>query len=204
MKVVFNFAPPRGAVRRAAVVAALLVGLLLPGAARAQAVYWTTRDVLADFFHSSDKVTFRKFDLDAGQRARLEARLGYPLPKGSYTVFVASTHDRVDGYAVIDEELGQHLPITFAVKVSPAGAVERQEIVAYREARGDEVRDGRFRAQFVGKTARDALRPGDDVVVISGATISSRAMATGVRRALLLVDELVLRPQQVATARASR
>ena len=103
----------------------------------------------------------------------------------------------------IDEENGQHLPITFAVKLSPDGVVQRQEIVAYREARGDEVRDARFRNQFVGKSARDPLLPGDDIVAVSGATISSRAMAVGVKRALVLFEEL-LRPTQAAGAHRRR
>ena len=181
--------------------------LLLPAApARAQSVYWTTRDLLGDFFKTSEKVGFRKFDLSPAERQRIEQRLGYRLPenKTSYTFFIAETAGHIDGYAFFDEELGQHLPITYAVKVSPAGTALRQEIVAYREARGDEVRDARFRAQFVGKTARDALRPGDDVVAVSGATISSRAMATGVKRALVLVDELLVKPQQAASATARR
>jgi len=178
----------------------------VPAPARAQAVYFTPRELLADFFPQSAKVGYRQFDLPEGcsTRQAIEQRLGYRLPRERYTVYVATTAGHIDGYAFFDDEAGQHLPITFAVKVSPAGAVERQEVVAYREARGDEVREARFRAQFVGKTVADRLRAGDDVVAVSGATISSRAMATGVKRALVLVDELVLRPERAATATARR
>ena len=66
------------------------------------------------------------------------------------------------------------------------------------------MRDARFRAQFVGKTARDPLRTGDDVVAVSGATISSRAMSLGVKRALVIMEELVLRPQRASAATAAR
>jgi hypothetical protein len=119
MKTVFNFMRP---------LSLLLLGAALLGAgpARAQTTYWTTRDLLADFFKTSQRVTFRKFDLDAVERHRVEHRLGYRLPDGkSYNVFIAETAGRVDGYAFIDEEPGQHLPITFAVKMSPSGTVER-------------------------------------------------------------------------------
>lgn len=188
------------------VMAGVVGGLLVPRTAAAQATYWSTRDLLADFFKTSERVSFRQFDLDAATRQRLEKRLGYALPpaKSGYTIFVAATAGHVDGYALFDDELGQHLPISYAVKLSPAGSVERQEIVSYREARGDEVRDARFRAQFVGKTSHDPLRPGDDVVAISGATISSRAMAIGVRRALVVLDELLLRPERAASATARK
>ena len=154
------------------------------------AVYYSTRDLLADFFRASEHVTYKKVAIDPAARARLAARLGYTPARDSYTFFVATTGDRVDGYAILDEEKGEHLPITFAVKLTPTGTVERQEIVAYREPRGDEVRDARFRKQFVGKSARDPICTDLDIVAVSGATISSRAMAVGVRRVVVLFDEL--------------
>jgi H+/Na+-translocating ferredoxin:NAD+ oxidoreductase subunit G len=185
MKIVFNF--------KIAVAAATLAFALVAGAAPARAdgaVYFSTRDLLADFFRASEHVTYKKVTIDPAARARLIARLGYAPARDTYTFFVATTGDRVDGYALVDDEKGEHLPITFAVKLSAAGVVERQEIVAYREPRGDEVRDPRFRKQFVGKGARDPICTEQDIVAVSGATISSRAMAVGVRRVVVLFDEL--------------
>ena len=168
--------------------------------ARADQVYFTARDLLADFFKSSQNVTYKKVQLDGSEMQRLQHRLGYTPSKASYTFYVATSGGRIDGYAFIDEEKGEHLPITFAVKLSPQGKVLRQEIVIYREARGDEVRDERFRAQFVGKSAADAIDTDSDIQAVSGATISSRAMAVGVKRACVLFDELV-KPTNVASAR---
>jgi electron transport complex protein RnfG len=167
--------------------------------AQADQVYFTSRDLLSDFFRTSQNVTYKKVQLDDAERARLQHRLGYAPSKASYTFYVATSGGHVDGYAFIDEEKGEHLPITFAVKLSPDGKVLRQEIVVYREARGDEVRDDHFRAQFIGKSARDAIDTDQDIVVVSGATISSRAMAIGVKRAVVLFDELV-KPSAVVTA----
>lgn len=162
-------------------------------------VYQTPQAVLADFFRASQSVTYQKFALGPAERERLQRRLGYAPARPSYTFYVARSGERVDGYALIDEEVGQHLPITFAVKLSPTGVVERQEILVYREPRGDEIKDVQFRRQFVGKTARDAVTVDRDIVAISGATISSRSMAVGVRRALCLFDELV-RPKVTVSA----
>ncbi len=139
-------------------------------------------------------MTFQRFDLTTEQRERLSAVLGYTPRKPSYTIYIAKTADKTDGYAIIDEEKGQHLPITFAVKLSAAGLVERQELMVYRERYGDEIRDPRFRQQFVGKSAKSPIREGEEIIAVSGATISSRAMVIGVRRALVLLDELVLKP----------
>lgn len=186
--------------------AALVGVMLVPAPARAQAVFWSQRDLLGDFFRQSEQVTYRQFDLAAQPelRARVAQQLGYAPARARYTIYVATTAGHVDGYALFDDEMGQHLPISYAVKLSPAGVVMRHEVVAYREARGDEIRDARFRAQFVGKGSGDVVRAGDDIVAVSGATISSRAMAIGVKRALVLLDVLILGPERHAAASARR
>lgn len=159
--------------------------LSFPSSSRAEDVYWTTKSLLKDFFKTSKRVTYVKLD-KARERAAIAKRLGHTPKRSSYVVFIAKTGDRVDGYAVVDEEMGQHQPITFGVKISPDGKVERLEVMVYREGYGDEIREGRFRRQFEGKSKQDDLRFGTDVVAISGATISSKAMAVGVRRAVAL------------------
>src|SRR5437879_13858234 len=100
-------------------VAAALLAPARP--ARADQVYFTPRDLLADFFRTSQNVTFKKVQPDDEGRKRLQHRLGYTPAKQSYTFYVATSGGHVDGYAFIDEEKGEHLPITFAVKLSPAG-----------------------------------------------------------------------------------
>src|SRR3954468_10635951 len=120
MKIVFNF-------KTAMILAALTV--LAPRPARAEGVYFSTRDLLADFFRSSKDVTYKKVEVGSAERSRLLKRLGYAPARSSYTFYVATSAGKVDGYAIIDEENGEHLPITFAVKLSPDGVVERQEVV---------------------------------------------------------------------------
>jgi electron transport complex protein RnfG len=160
----------------------------------------TTRSVLLEFFPNSQKVAYQTVTLAPVIKERIGRRLGYALADGRYTIFTATTGARIDGYAIIDDQLGQHQPITFATKLSPSAVVERVEIVAYREPRGDEVRDARFRDQFIGKTARDPLRLNRDIDAVSGATISSAATAVAVRRAAVLVEEIMLGHPTFATA----
>jgi electron transport complex protein RnfG len=183
---------------RLALCAALLLGA--GRAARAETTYYTPRALLAEFFPKSERVTFRTFALDPSLKSRLGQRLGYAPAKDRYTVFIATTRGHIDGYAVIDDEPGLHQPITFATRLSPRGAVERLEIMIYREPRGDEVRDARFRKQFEGKTAQDPLRLNRDIDAVSGATVSSASMASGVRRAAILVEELAIGLSTLATA----
>jgi len=165
--------------------------------------YYSTRSVLAEFFPGSEHVGFRTFTIDQSIRARLAQRLGYAPARDKYTVFIATTHGKVDGYAVVDDEQGLHQPITFATRLSPRGMVERVEIMVYREPRGDEVRDVRFRKQFQGKTSQDPLRLNRDIDAVSGATVSSASLAVGVRRATILVEELALGLSTLASAPAA-
>lgn len=171
----------------------LLVGLaVLPSPAFADAVAWTPKTVLASFFARSERVTYTRHVLSASDRAAIKESLGYAPARETYTVYVGLSGTHVDGYAILDDEKGEHLPITFAVLFDPRGVVRRLEVMVYREAYGHEIQAASFRQQFIGKTHRDPIRAGKDIVALSGATISSRSMARGVKRAALLLDKLVL------------
>lgn len=177
---------------------ALALGVLFSPFERAAdaQVYFTPRAVLAAFFPSSERVTYRRYEVSPELRRSLSQRLNTPITQSVYTFYIAQSGDKIDGYALIDDAPGQYMPITFAVQIAPAGALARLEIMTYREQYGSEVRDARFRQQFTGKTAATPLLPGQDVTVVSGATISSRALTLGVRRALLLFDALILHPPE--------
>ncbi len=100
--------------------------------------------------------------------------------------FVAKKDGKVTGYALIDEEVGKHLPITYIVGISPAGQVTRVEMMVFREVRGWEARERAFLGQFDGKSEGADLKIGGAVRHVSGATLSSKAIAKGVGRALFL------------------
>lgn len=95
------------------------------------------------------------------------------------------------GWLLVDEVVGKHEFITLAVGLDAAGAVKGVEIMDYREAYGGQVRGGAWRAQFTGKRHGAPLKLGRDIQNISGATLSSKHVADGVRR-LLSTYALVL------------
>ena len=95
------------------------------------------------------------------------------------------------GWFLVDEVLGKHEFITYAVGLGADGAVRSVEIMDYRETYGGEVRNPKWRAQFTGKTAAAPLKLDADIKNISGATLSSRHIADGVKR-LLITHDLVL------------
>ena len=92
------------------------------------------------------------------------------------------------GYAVITEEQGRFKPITFIVKMSAERRVDMVLVMVYRESRGDGVKRQRFLKQFRDKEASDHLRLNRDIVGVSGATMSSRALAIGVKKVLAVLE----------------
>jgi Na+-translocating ferredoxin:NAD+ oxidoreductase RnfG subunit len=163
----------------------------IPGNGHAQ-VYFSVRGLLAEQFKQSEIVDYRRIELSARTRDHVEQRLGEKLERGEYIFYVAHSGDRIDGYALFDRQIGQHEYIDFATFFDDKGRVTRVEVVAYREPYGDGIRSKRFRSQFVGKACDGGFRPGHDIDVISGATLSAHAMAKAVQRASVLLHDTVL------------
>lgn len=166
--------------------AAPLFGLAVSGPAHAY-VYSTREQLLAAFFPAPAEVAAQRFRPDP---ERFRAALGYAPPKESWDIQVGRQGGVVSGYAVFDQQLGQHEPIDFAVWLDAAGLVGRVEVMVYREPYGDGVRAAAFRRQFEGLGPSSPMRPGREIKVVSGSTISTQALSVGVRRAAVLVDLL--------------
>ena len=102
------------------------------------------------------------------------------------------------GTLVVDQVVGKYELITYAVGIDPAGRVLGVEILSYRESHGGEVRLPAWRKQFVGKTSAAPLKTGEDIAIISGATLSCSHITDGVRRIVALAA--VLREAGLAPA----
>jgi thiamine biosynthesis lipoprotein len=126
--------------------------------------------------------------LDEALRKKLENTSNLRFPEGGYTFFISTQDGKPSKYAIVLNEIGKSEPITFMVGMTPEGKVTEVVIMEFRENRGWEVKEKRFLNQFRGKTARSAIRVDEDIINYAGATLSSKAVARGVKRALLLLD----------------
>lgn len=86
----------------------------------------------------------------------------------------------------VDQVVGKHEFITFAVGLGPDGTVRGIEILEYRETYGGEVRQPEWRKQFKGKKLGDAFKLGGDIRNVSGATLSCHSVTDGVKRLLAI------------------
>jgi hypothetical protein len=99
-------------------------------------------------------------------------------------VWKAEAGGRGIGFFIFDRVVGKHLFIDYAVALSTSGAVQRVEILRYRESYGGEVNSPSWLSQFVGKTSGSALKINGDIRNIAGATMSSTHLTEGVKRIL--------------------
>jgi Na+-translocating ferredoxin:NAD+ oxidoreductase RnfG subunit len=90
------------------------------------------------------------------------------------------------GWFILDHVIGKHELITYAVGINADGSLRQFQIIDYREMYGYQVRELKWRDQFVGKTLADALELGIDIANISGATLSCRHVTEGIKRLLAL------------------
>ena len=96
------------------------------------------------------------------------------------------------GWFILDEVIGKHELITYAVGLNADGKVRAIEILEYRESYGHEVRAQAWRRQFAGKSIADPVQLDQDIRNISGATLSCRHVTAGVKR-LLALHEIALK-----------
>ncbi|MBM2841908.1 MAG: FMN-binding protein [Bacteroidetes bacterium] len=120
----------------------------------------------------------------------------------SLTVLVPSADDAVLGYAVIDNVRGKDQFITYVLTVTPELAIRDVDILVYRESYGGEIMNSSWLRQFFNKKPGDELRPGREIRIITGATISSRSVTLGIRRVLTLLH--VMKSRLPCTFNTSR
>ena len=127
--------------------------------------------------------------LTSAQRTAIERASGVRVLRNEQNIW------RVSGgsWFIVDEVVGKHEFITYALGLNPDGSVKQIEIMDYRETYGGEIRNASWRAQFAGKTSKSQLKLDRDIKNISGATLSCRHITDGVKR-LLAFYEVALKP----------
>jgi hypothetical protein len=126
--------------------------------------------------------------LTSTQRRAIQEMSGVRVLRDEQQVWRVSSGE----WFIVDEVVGKHEFITYAAGLNANGSVKQIEIMDYRETYGGQIRDQKWRDQFVGKTSRSTLKLDNDIKNISGATLSCRHIADGVKR-LLAFYEIALK-----------
>lgn len=157
-------------------------------------VFMTEEDAVKTMLPKSQRVRKEILRLSPDQKILIESRIGWKFPEITFDVYIGETGALVDGYAMVHNTIGKHKHMTYMVGVDAKGEVTDVELLVFREAKGSEVGTKRFNAQYEGKTVLDPIRINKDIINISGATMSVRSLSAGVKRVLVLIDELYLKP----------
>ena len=170
---------------RLVMAAATVAAAAAPGGAFA-VDYLTAEQAAKLIFPEADSFEPRTVALDATQLQQLAAQ-GVRGRSATWGVRVARRAGATLGFVITDDVIGKVELISYAVGVALDGSVKQVEILSYRESHGFEIRLPAWRRQFVGKDGTAAMRVGEDIANISGATLSCAHVTDGVRRIVAVV-----------------
>lgn len=169
----------------AIVVPAALSTLAAPACVYA-ADYLTVAQAQAALFPEARSFSDHALHLSAADRDRVREQSGLKQRWETQAVWRAERDGQALGWFIVDDVVGKHEFITYAVAISPEGRVLGIEILSYRETHGGQVREAQWRRNFVGKNLGDSFKLDEDIPNISGATLSCRNLTDGVKRLLVL------------------
>jgi len=165
------------------------------GAASVQCIaaqYMTFEQAQGLIFANAKEFVSTPVTLSPDQITQIERLSGVRGRTPQQQVWQARAGDTLLGWLILDQVIGKHELITYAVGINPDGSLRQFQIIEYREAYGYQVRNLKWRDQFVGKTAADPPELNANIVNISGATMSCQHVTEGIKR-LLALYEVALR-----------
>ena len=165
-----------------------LAAFVVPGGPAYATVYLSVEQAQAVMFPGA---TFKADNrtLTSEQVKTIEHASGVSVRSKQLKAWRVST----GGWLIVDEVVGKHEFIPFALGLDDSGAVKAIEILEYREAYGGQIREPDWRKQFVGKQPGSKLQLNKGIRNISGATLSCKHITDGVNR-LLATYDVALKP----------
>jgi len=158
----------------------------------AHVVYMNEKEALEWAFPKADQIEEKVLTLTREESTEIEAETNARVYEGDKKIYNGKKGEKVQGYAVITNEIGKFELITFIVKVTPNLKVEKVALMVYRESRGGEIVRKRFLNQYKGKRRSSPLRINHDIINITGATMSVRSMNRGIRKVLVLIEDYLI------------
>lgn len=156
------------------------------------AKYMSVEQARALIFPLANEYLAKPVQLTPGQMQEIDKLSGVAGRTSRQQVWQAVANGKMIGWFFIDQVIGKHELITYALGINADGSVRQFQIIEYLELQGYQVRELKWRDQFVGKTIESPLQVGVDIANITGATLSVRHVTDGIKR-LLFLHQSVLR-----------
>jgi hypothetical protein len=146
-------------------------------------VFHARDEALRLAFPDAERVEARDIILSREQHERIQNLAKAPVDSDLVTIYVGWKNGVPTGYGIFDTHTVRTFPETFLVVISPEGKVVATHILAFHEPL-EYLPTQRWLGTFAGKSYADEMRVGGDVAAISGSTLSTHAVTSGIRRAL--------------------
>jgi Na+-translocating ferredoxin:NAD+ oxidoreductase RnfG subunit len=174
---------------RSRALAALALGLAIAADPAAGKVFYSQKEALALAFPDADRVETRTELLDDARAREVERLARSELPSRLVRFHTGYRGGQVIGHAVIEQHTVRTQPEAFLVVMTPEGKVRSIRVLAFYEPE-EYLPTPRWLAQFEAHGLDDRLRLEGEIHGIAGATLTSRAVTAGVRRALAFYQVL--------------
>lgn len=171
--------------------AAVLTGIALSISCPLAARVFTTPEAALQAAFPKAKISVKRLYLTPEQKEEIQRRLSRPVPNRLYTVYVAMDDSgHASGYGFLHTTRVRSKEQTLFITVTPDERIRSVTLISFFEPE-EYMPPGRWLRIFEGKGNRkggpDALMPGVDIPVISGATLTTRSCAETARLVLMLV-----------------
>lgn len=178
--------------RRVLILASIAGGLAIAGlpAVVEAKVYHARDEALQLAFPGVERVETRDVVLTQQQHDRVEKLARTPLETDLVTLYVGWRAGAPAAYAIFDTHTVRTFPETFLVVISPEGKVTATHILAFHEPE-EYLPTRRWLDTFQGVGLENELQVGRDVAAITGSTLSTRAITSGIRRAMAIWNVVV-------------
>jgi Na+-translocating ferredoxin:NAD+ oxidoreductase RnfG subunit len=156
-------------------------------------VFFITAQVFADqlpkrILKKVNKELVKTFDKEGLQLvsvtipAEINKQLGKKI--GASNLFKVVDGENVLGYAYIDKAPSKTDEFDYLILLNKELIILKTKILMYREDYGGEIGSRRWLKQFIGKSSKDQLKYKNNIMAISGATISASSMTRAVNQFL--------------------
>lgn len=147
-------------------------------------IFFSEESSRRELFPAYERAEHDTLRIDDSTAARAKVLMKGPIAEKQAVFERVLSKQGIAGYIYRAREMGKVEPMDFAVSLDGEGRILRVVLTAYRESIGGEVKSKRFMGQFKGKHSGSSLQLNRDIDGITGATLSSRAITIGVRKAV--------------------
>ena len=75
-------------------------------------IYFTEEEAARVMFPDSENIRQEILTLSSEQKELVQQRIGWKFPETSFPVYMGETQGKIDGYAIVQNTIGKHRPIT--------------------------------------------------------------------------------------------